>query len=401
MKFNDKADKVHKAIATITAGFALYEKGKDLYLDRKLKDTYKINMQSTDKIYNEVVQWAISQIEVDPLPMLKTSTFNADNAKRGLYFSLPSAVEHTFIFKGHQIKFFLSDGEAAKSERWESSLLKKTPDVTFVCETIEARKLVLDHIEMMIKEQLLQLVPPFIKIPSSYGEWESATQLPPRTMDSVILAEGQAELIVNDLQDFLDDEKRYSEIGIPYHRGYLFYGPPGTGKTSFAKALGRHFNKSIAYLSLKDIEKDSTLLQLIANVRNAILVLEDIDVYSAATSREDGAGASLSALLNALDGITTPHGLITIMTTNHEDKLDPALIRSGRIDFKMKIDYARSEQVERLYERFYEKRMTMKDEIFDLSISMSDIAEILKVNKDPKEAKVAIHQFIEGRRNNG
>ena len=58
-----------------------------------------------------------------------------------------------------------------------------------------------------------------------------------RLLGSVILDEGIAENIVNDVKDFLTSGEWYHKRGIPYRRGYLLYGPPGSGKTSFIQAL--------------------------------------------------------------------------------------------------------------------------------------------------------------------
>lgn len=69
----------------------------------------------------------------------------------------------------------------------------------------------------------------------------------------------------------------------------------------------------------------------------------------AATSREDAPKAvSAGALLNALDGITTPNGLITIMTTNRLAVLDDAIVRPGRADIVEEIGYLDDEQLARL-----------------------------------------------------
>jgi chaperone BCS1 len=56
-------------------------------------------------------------------------------------------------------------------------------------------------------------------------------------------------------------------------------------------------------------------------------------------------------MLNALDGVWTPHGLITMMTTNNRDALDPALLRAGRIDVDEELSLLDEEQAARLAER--------------------------------------------------
>jgi hypothetical protein len=77
-----------------------------------------------------------------------------------------------------------------------------------------------------------------------------------------------------------------------------------------------------------------------------------VDSFHAATDRTDDKDrASVATMLNALDGVWTPHGLITMMTTNNRDALDPALIRAGRVDVEEKLDVLEEEQAVRLAER--------------------------------------------------
>lgn len=75
-------------------------------------------------------------------------------------------------------------------------------------------------------------------------------------------------------------------------------------------------------------------MQLVAAIPpRSVLLLEDVDAYHATTSREQATEApSIAGMLNALDGIWTPHGLVTILTTNHRESLDDALVRAGRVD---------------------------------------------------------------------
>lgn len=186
--------------------------------------------------------------------------------------------------------------------------------------------------------------------------------------------------LVSDVQGFLDAEADYNRRGMPYHRGYLLYGPPGTGKTSIVRALAAHFGLDLWYAPLGDMQKDASLINLVNEVKpGSILLLEDIDVYHSSRERADDEGLSMAGLLNALDGVATPHGLITFITTNHIEVLDDALLRSGRIDVQEEVGLPNAEQVARLYENWYGMKLTDYDiKKIRFTGSTSDATELFK-----------------------
>jgi len=187
-----------------------------------------------------------------------------------------------------------------------------------------------------------------------------------RTLDSVMLREGVKEDLVSDVEAFMRSGSWYAERGVPYRRGYLLYGPPGSGKTSLITALAGSHNLNICLLSLSDRGMtDDKLLHLLANTpERSILILEDIDVPFASRTSSEGeeqqqkggrpsTNVTFSGLLNALDGVASSEERIVFMTTNHPERLDPALVRPGRVDRKFELGDAVEEQVVRMMERFY------------------------------------------------
>jgi len=97
-------------------------------------------------------------------------------------------------------------------------------------------------------------------------------------------------------------------------------------------------------------------------------------------TREGKSKISFSALLNCMDGAFSKYGIITIMTTNHADRIDDALIREGRIDMKIKIDNPEKEMVEEYLTMFYGKEAKLVE--YENTISMSKIQEVCLQNKD-------------------
>lgn len=183
-----------------------------------------------------------------------------------------------------------------------------------------------------------------------------------RPADSVVLDGGVAERLLADAREFLASSAWYLARGIPYRRGYLLHGPPGTGKSSFVQALAGELGYSICMLSLADgIVTDDRLSHLFnALPEKSILLLEDVD----AVSLEHAPGPArltLSGLLNALDGVGSSEERLVFMTTNHRERLAPALIRPGRIDVQQLVGLASPAQARRMFLRFYPAEDALAD----------------------------------------
>lgn len=204
---------------------------------------------------------------------------------------------------------------------------------------------------------------------SYYGDWkeESGLEINQKSLDSVILPKEDREKIVNSLQDFLDNEKLYIDLGIPYHRTMLFYGAPGTGKTSLIHAIAGHFKLPIHYLMLQSITDEKAVSLFLSVPPKSLLVIEDIgNIYDGDKIFDNGSShkaevgpPNFNVFLNCLDGFCSKHGAITILTTNHFERLAPPILREGRIDFKFEFKKCNKYQIQVMAERFFKyKNMT-------------------------------------------
>ncbi|KAM5587137.1 AAA-ATPase [Rosa sericea] len=162
--------------------------------------------------------------------------------------------------------------------------------------------------------------------------------------------------ILEDLDRFVKGKEFYQGVGRAWKRGYLLYGPPGTGKSSLIAAIANHLKFNIYDLQLSHLKSDVELRSvLVATSNQSILVIEDIDcglelqdrtlVKTTSSSKDkdraDEPAITLSGLLNFIDGLWSGSAeqRIIIFTTNHKDKLDPALLRPGRMDMHIHMSY--------------------------------------------------------------
>jgi chaperone BCS1 len=191
---------------------------------------------------------------------------------------------------------------------------------------------------------------------SRWGYWMPPKRQSSRKLASVILDDNIAENLYKDINNFISNKDLYLQRGIPHRRGYLFHGVPGSGKSSLIRALATELNKPIAIMPLSDPEvTDAILINLISALpKGSFVLMEDIDcLFGNRDDKESKIKITYSGLLNAIDGIASPEGIIFIMTTNHRDKLDKALIRPGRIDREIEFKSATENQIIKLFYKFF------------------------------------------------
>ena len=216
------------------------------------------------------------------------------------------------------------------------------------------------------------------------GFWTYLSRLPKRSLDTIVLEDGVKQSVVQDVQDFLNNEDLYNQYGIPYKRNYLFTGSPGTGKTSFIFSLASHFNLNVGILNMGHQVDDYMFMKAINDMDdNMILVLEDIDALFVERKVNDSnkSMVSFSGILNVMDGIARKHKLITFMTTNYPERLDDALVRPGRIDHWVKFTTATKNQIQAMYNRF-------------INSNAEEFEEFYKHIKGLKLSTAALQQFF-------
>ena len=234
----------------------------------------------------------------------------------------------------------------------------------------------------------------------------------PASFQTLAMDPWKKEDVLSDLEAFRNGKEYYKKIGKAWKRGYLLYGPPGTGKTTMIAAIANHLNYNIYDLQLTAIKNNSELRRLLtATSSKSIIVIEDIDCSLDLTTGErknrDGDDLSskkdsekeqsesrvtLSGLLNFIDGIWSACGQerIIIFTTNHMEKLDPALIRRGRMDMHIELSYCSFEAFKLLAKNYLD---------VDSHPLFGEVESLLKVTNiapaDVAEKLIAKNQIID------
>lgn len=336
--------------------------------------TMMITVKDDDAAFGWVKEWFLEQDFLKRIRRVDLDTTLRDETLA----LIPAPGRHWFWHAGRPftVYFYRSEDTLSRSTRRSESLTFRT-----IGRNQKFLRRFVDEV-IACHEKALRLNSSLF-VHDEY--WTRVLGYVPRSLDSVILKPGEKEHLLQDVEKFKAAKKRYLDLGVPYHRGYLLYGPPGTGKTSLVSALAQRFGMSIYLINLNEFN-DRSLIKAVNEVpQNSVILFEDIDCMSSGKARavpvewssnkcltsedkQDVAsamqGVTLSGLLNVLDGFSAPENVLFVMTTNRFGVLDRALLRPGRIDYRLYMGEANDQQKIELYRRFFPSASELEALVF-------------------------------------
>ncbi|GKV08638.1 hypothetical protein SLEP1_g20242 [Rubroshorea leprosula] len=259
-------------------------------------------------------------------------------------------------------------------------------------------------------------------------KWTHVVFEHPSTFETLAMETKKKEEIMKDLIKFSKGKQYYSRIGKAWKRGYLLYGPPGTGKSSMIAAIANFLNYDVYDLELTTVKDNTDLRRLLIETSSkSVIVIEDIDCSLDLTGQrekkeekdeeeEEGkdpvrkkdkeekkqSKVTLSGLLNCVDGLWSACGeeRIIVFTTNYVEKLDPALIRRGRMDKHIEMSYCSFEAFKVLAKNYlYIDTHPLYEEIHKLleetNMTPADVAENLMPKSEEDDEDTCLKALIE------
>lgn len=345
----------------------------------KRQVTTDLIIHNYDKVFYDILVWIKEKNKKK-----KFRTYKLNNGKWGENETIIS------MGYGHHMCFYRKNLLLINYTKESESISDKIKETITITKFGRNKNL----FDKILKESATKIDNNNLKLYRMDNAWYFCKKFLKRSLNTIFIKKQQKDFLFSNIKKFIKKEEWYLKHGIPYQYGVLLHGNPGSGKTSLIKAIATELSYNIYYLSpnkLSEIENALTTCP-----EKCVVVIEDIDSNTVVHKRDKPKDNdtellqsllqnSLSDILNSLDGLNNVHGRFLICTTNHFESLDKALIRPGRFDLIVKIDYVNNEIFKQFLDFYFpDKKINCKNMKLRKNITVADLQNMVLLGFDYK-----------------
>ena len=309
-----------------------------------------------------------------------------------------------YVQREHKIDKILVNGDCQPKEELLSKLTITCESKEVILDFIKNGKKIIEEEYKKYRKSTKETIRIFY-YKSEY--WVLLSKSPKRPIETIYLKKDIKEKLLKNVEKFFDNETRksYLNYGIPYKSVCMIYGPPGTGKTSIIKSIASNLDCDLFVLPIVKDMLDNDLVGAFGYIneqdsKERIIVIEDVDtLFDNRKEGDNNNGITLQGFLNCLDGFTCIEGTMLFLTANKPEVLDSAFVRSCRIDFKIKLDYADKYQTEKMFHKFLPKQKDKFNDFYKLinhkQYTTASLQEFLFYNRDCEDIIELIDQLYD------